>query len=96
MIAVPPTLAGRIDYRPAMPARRDQLTQRMPAGAVIKCLAVYDHPFWRDDGLNGQVASNRPPVKITFDASPPSGGTGALVAFVEGRSAVELGDASPD
>ena len=38
---------------------RDQLTQRMPAGAVIKCMAIYDHPFWRDDGLNGQVASNR-------------------------------------
>ncbi len=96
VVAVPPTLAGRIDYRPAMPARRDQLTQRMPAGAVIKCLAVYDHPFWRDDGLNGQVASNRPPVKITFDTSPPAGGSGVLLAFVEGRSAVELGEASPD
>jgi monoamine oxidase len=96
VIAVPPTLAGRIDYRPSLPADRDQLTQRMPAGAVIKCMAVYDRPFWRDDGLNGQVASSRPPVKITFDNSPPSGEPGVLLAFVEGRAAVELGRVSAD
>jgi monoamine oxidase len=96
VIAVPPTLAGRIDYRPVLPAMRDQLTQRMPAGAVIKCLAVYDRPFWRDDGLNGQVATNRPPVKITFDNSPPTGGPGVLLAFVEGRAAIELGTVTDD
>ena len=96
VIAIPPTLAGRIDYRPALPADRDQLTQRMPAGAVIKCMAVYDRPFWRDDGLNGQVASSRPPVKITFDNSPPGGEPGVLLAFVEGRAAVELGGRSAD
>ena len=30
IVAVPPTLAGRIDYEPALPARRDLLTQRSP------------------------------------------------------------------
>jgi monoamine oxidase len=94
IVAIPPTLAGRIDYEPSLPARRDQLTQRMPAGAVIKCMAVYDRPFWRDDGLNGQAATDRPPVKLTFDNSPPDGRPGVLVAFVEGRAAVELGEAS--
>jgi monoamine oxidase len=96
VIAIPPTLAGRIDYRPPLPSDRDQLTQRMPAGAVIKCMAVYDRPFWRDDGLNGQVASSRPPVKITFDNSPPGGEPGVLLAFLEGRAAVELGGRSAD
>jgi monoamine oxidase len=95
VVAVPPTLAGRIDYRPALPPDRDQLTQRMPAGAVIKTMAVYGSPFWRDDGLNGQVATSTPPVKVVFDNSPPSGAPGILLAFVEGRSAVELGRASP-
>jgi monoamine oxidase len=91
VVAIPPTLAGRIDYRPSLPADRDQLTQRMPAGAVIKCMAIYDAPFWRDEGLNGQVATNRAPVKVTFDNSPSSGRPGVLLAFVEGRAAVELG-----
>jgi monoamine oxidase len=90
VVAIPPTLAGRIVYEPALPASRDQLTQQMPAGAVIKCHAFYDEPFWRDEGLNGQVATNRPPVKVVYDNSPPSGSPGILLAFVEGRSAVEL------
>ncbi len=95
VVAVPPTLAGRIDYRPALPGDRDQLTQRMPAGAVIKTMALYDRPFWRDDGLDGQVATSTPPVKVVFDNSPPSGSPGILLAFVEGRSAIELGRATP-
>lgn len=94
IVAIPPTLAGRIDYRPALPPERDQLTQRMPAGAVIKCMAVYDEPFWREDGLNGQVATDIAPVKVTFDNSPPTGHPGVLLAFVEGRPAIELGQVS--
>jgi len=96
IVAVPPTLAGRIAYDPALPTDRDQLTQRMPAGAVIKAMAVYETPFWRDDGLNGQAATDRPPVKVTFDNSPPSGTPGVLLGFVEGRSAIELGRLGAD
>ena len=29
-------------------------------GSVIKCLAVYDEPFWRDAGYNGQATVGRP------------------------------------
>jgi monoamine oxidase len=50
VVAIPPTLAGRIDYSPVMPAVRDQLTQRMPMGTVIKVQCVYDEPFWRTAG----------------------------------------------
>jgi monoamine oxidase len=32
IIALPPTLAGRLRYRPALPGYRDQLTQRVPMG----------------------------------------------------------------
>jgi len=84
VVTLPPTLAGRIDYSPAMPSWRDQLTQRLPAGSVIKVHCVYPEPFWRADGLTGQVASEEGPVKITFDNSPPSGTPGILVGFLEG------------
>ena len=33
IVAMPPTLAGRIAYDPPLPGYRDQLTQRMPMGA---------------------------------------------------------------
>ena len=49
VVAVPPTLAGRIHYQPELPPR-DQLTQRLPQGTLIKVAAVYDKPFWRDAG----------------------------------------------
>ena len=57
IVAMPPTLAGRIWYDPPLPGYRDQLTQRMPMGAVIKCFAVYDEPFWRAEGLSGSAVS---------------------------------------
>lgn len=87
VVALPPTLAGRLGYDPVLPAWRDQLTQRLPAGTVAKTFAAYPTPFWRDDGLNGQVASDTGPVKVTFDVSPPDGEVGILLGFVEGGEA---------
>ena len=96
VVAVPPLLAGHIDYEPGLPPWRDQLTQRMPMGSVTKCMAVYDEPFWRGDGLTGQVTDDVGPVQLTFDNSPPSGSPGILLAFLEGTHARELSHVTPD
>lgn len=97
VVAVPPALAGRIAWSPILPPRRDQLLQKMPMGSVIKVLVRYDTPFWRADGLCGQVAALDSSVTITFDNTPPDeGAPGVLVAFLEGehaRRAAEVGDA---
>jgi monoamine oxidase len=95
IVAVPPPLAARIRYEPGLPAVRDQLLQRIPMGAVIKCHAVYDRPFWRDDGLTGQATTDVGPVKIVFDNSPPSGSPGVMLAFVEGAHARALSGVEP-
>jgi monoamine oxidase len=84
IVTLPPTLAGRLEYAPALPSWRDQLTQRLPAGSVIKLHVVYDEPFWRDEGLTGQAASDEGPVKVTFDNTPPEGRPGIIVGFMEG------------
>lgn len=89
IVTLPPTLAGRLEYSPPLPSWRDQLTQRLPAGSVIKVYCVYDTPFWREDGLTGQAASDTGPVKVTFDNSPPSGDPGILVGFLEGNDGRE-------
>jgi monoamine oxidase len=96
IVAVPPALCGRIAYGPPLPAIRDQLTQRMPQGTVIKCMAIYERPFWREDGLSGQATSTEGPVKVIFDNSPPDGSPGVLLGFLEGRQARELGEWQPD
>jgi monoamine oxidase len=91
IVAIAPTLAGRIAYDPPLAGYRDQLTQRMPLGTVAKCMAVYAEPFWRSEGLSGQGTSDRGPVRLTFDNSPPDGSPGVLLGFLEGRHARELG-----
>ena len=90
VVAIPPPLAGRIAYDPPLPGHRDQLTQRMPQGAVVKCMAIYDEPFWRSDGLSGQATSDVGPAKVVFDNSPPDGSPGVLLGFLEGRRAREF------
>lgn len=91
VVALPPTLAGRLSYEPALPAARDQLTQRVPMGAVLKVHVQYETPFWREDGLSGTALSDGPDVQVVFDNSPPDGSSGVLLAFVEGRDAVRWG-----
>ena len=76
IVAIPPVLAGRIDYSPDLPAEREALTQRLPQGTLCKVAAVYDRPFWRDKGLTGQALSLNGPVTATFDDSPPDGSPG--------------------
>jgi len=90
IVAVPPMLAGRIQYAPKLPAGRDQVTQRLPMGSVVKCMAVYVEPFWRADGRSGMATSDTGPVKLTFDNTPPDGKPGVLLGFVEGQEAREF------
>jgi monoamine oxidase len=92
IVAVPPALAGRIAYDPPLPARRDGLSQRMAQGSVVKCMAVYERPFWRDRGLSGAITSVTGPVSVGFDNSPPDGTPGVLLGFLEGRAAREAAD----
>jgi monoamine oxidase len=94
IVAIPPNLAGKISYEPQLPALRNQLTQRVPIGSLIKTIAVYDTPFWRAQGLNGQANSDDGPVKVTFDASPASGTPGVLLGFIDGDDARALSDQS--
>ena len=95
VVTVPPVLRGRIEYVPALPPMHDGLSQRMPMGAVIKCHAVYDAPFWRDAGLNGRAESYRGPCKITCDNSAPGDEIGVLTGFILGSDAREWGRKEP-
>jgi monoamine oxidase len=84
IVALPPALAGRIDYRPHMPPDRDQLTQRLPQGNLTKVAAVYDRPFWRDAGLTGTAVCTDGFISATFDDTPPGGTPGVIFGFVGG------------
>src|SRR6516225_1951842 len=96
VVALPPTLAGRIRYLPALPARRDGLTQQIPAGSVIKFQVGYRTPFWREQGLNGFVLSLDDEFNVVLDNSPPDASCGVLVGFLEGAHARTAADMTPE
>jgi len=87
IVAVPPALAARIEYEPLLPALRDQFTQRAPMGSYAKVDAVYERPFWREEGLTGQTVSVNGPVRVTFDSTPNEGSPGVLLGFIGGTDA---------
>jgi monoamine oxidase len=87
IVAMAPGLCQRVEFEPALPPGRVQLTQRMPWGSYLKCTAVYDEPFWRADGLSGEAVSDAGPATTTFDNSPPDGSPGVLMSFASGSEA---------
>jgi monoamine oxidase len=95
VVAIPPTLAGRIRYSPALPPLRDQLTQQVPMGYVIKVQIAYPEPFWRAEGLSGSVFSLDDEVSVIFDNSPPDLSCGVLLGFLEGAHARLAGRLPP-
>lgn len=96
IVAVPPVLAGRIHYEAPLPARRDQLTSRMPMGSCIKYIATYDRAFWREQGFSGEAFSDTGPTVTTFDDTSHDGGQPALVTFSDGQVARTWGERSSD
>ncbi len=91
IVALAPALAGRIMYNPPLPGIRDQLTQRVPNASAVKVYAFYDEPFWRADGLNGQLISAVGPARMTNDSCLADGGPGIILAFLEGDQARTFG-----
>jgi monoamine oxidase len=83
LLALPPRLLeSRIEFMPALPpalARQWRATATWMAPHA-KYIALYDTPFWRDQGLSGEARSTRGPLGEIHDASMP-GGSAALFGF---------------
>lgn len=96
LLALPPRLAaGRIAFTPPLPpalARAWQATATWMAPHA-KYVAIYDTPFWREQGLSGAARSAHGPMAEIHDVSMP-GGQAALFGFlgVPARVRREVGD----
>ncbi|MFN5193941.1 MAG: flavin monoamine oxidase family protein [Cyanobacteriota bacterium] len=87
VVAIPPPLRLAIHFSPALPARWRGLLQRSPMGSMVKVLAIYPRPFWRERGLCGLGIGPLPTVELTVDSSPTDG-PGVLAGFIAGERAV--------
>ncbi|MGW0928747.1 flavin monoamine oxidase family protein [Streptomyces sp. NPDC002644] len=82
IMAVPPNLYSRVSYEPPLPRRQHQLHQHFSLGLVIKVHAVYETPFWREDGLSGTGFGAGRLVQEVYDNTNHGDTRGTLVAFV--------------
>ena len=84
LLALPPRLAeATIIFEPALPTNlktqwRGTATWMAPHA---KYLAVYDNPFWQQQGLSGSARSGQGPMVEIHDASVVDG-NGALFGFI--------------
>src|SRR5262249_12073383 len=96
IVATPPVLASHIEYDPPLPAAHEHLLRRWMPGAIIRVNTVYENPFWRPDGLNGETVAPQSPIPVSLDQSPRSGMGGILCSFSFGPPALALARLDPD
>lgn len=95
IVALPASVAARIEFDPPLPEQRRRLAEQLRPGALNKCVALYAEPFWRADGLSGESVTDTGPVTLTFDCSPPDGSSGVMLGFVGGPEAREMESMEP-
>lgn len=96
ILALPPALLRNLPIGGELSAARAHLHASMPMGSVLKCVASYERPFWREAGYSGEAFSVHGLVRATFDDCDSSGEHAALVAFVVGDRAKELSKLSAE
>lgn len=102
LLAMPPRLVTQtLKFEPALPVDLFNDWNGTPTWMAphAKYLAVYEYPFWREQGLSGQARSSVGPMVEIHDASSanhpvPSGGA-ALFGFV-GVPATIRSNVTPD
>ena len=92
IFALPPRVVGAtIQFEPKLPSNVLTSLANVPTwmAGQAKAIAVYDSPFWREDGLSGDASSRFGPMVEMHDASPAMGGPFAIFGFIgvppEGR-----------
>ncbi|WP_248242093.1 flavin monoamine oxidase family protein [Microbacterium kunmingense] len=90
ILALAPVLYPRISFSPPLPRLQHQMHQHISMGFVIKVHAVYDRPFWREQGLSGTAFSPYELSHEAYDNTNHGDERGTLVGFVSDRHADDV------
>lgn len=90
VLAHAPILYPWIEFQPPLPRLKQQMHQHLSMGFVIKVHAVYDRPFWREQGLSGTAFSPYELSHEAYDNTNHGDERGTLVGFVSDRNADDL------
>ena len=102
IVCIPPTQQAKIMWAPALPSKKKFAIQSSQMGLLIKFVAVYPKPYWKEMGYSGEIVSSGgtpvspdcegSPICITLDDSHENGF--ALVGFIGGKLAVQWAEKS--
>ncbi|APF33929.1 flavin monoamine oxidase family protein [Microbacterium paludicola] len=96
VLALAPVLYNRISFSPPLPRLKHQMHQHFSMGFVIKVHALYDRPFWREQGLSGTAFSPYELSHEAYDNTNHGDERGTLVGFVSDQNADDLFRLSAD
>jgi monoamine oxidase len=82
VVAMAPFDARAIAFTPSLPLKREYIHRNYQSVSYLKVQAVYEQPFWREDGLSGVCWSDRQVAATTRDNSPPDGTPGVLMSLL--------------
>jgi monoamine oxidase len=97
VVALPPRLASAgIAFDPVLPDPVVEAMEGTPTwmARALKCIAVYERPFWREAGCSGLAFSQVGPLIEVHDGCTADGSAAALWGFVSGDHAFR--DPGPD
>ncbi|HWF14921.1 MAG TPA: flavin monoamine oxidase family protein [Acidimicrobiales bacterium] len=90
VLALPRALASGIRFEPALPGNHVLLLHKVPAGTEVKTVAIYDEPFWRDEGVSGATVATDDMIEVTLDTTQPGHAQGVIGAYSAGPRARAL------
>lgn len=85
VLALPPRIAQQsMRFLPGLTPDVMDAWRAVPTWMAVHCkmLFLYDTPFWREQGLSGEVFSQVGPLSEIYDGSPVGDEVYALTAFV--------------
>jgi monoamine oxidase len=96
VLALPRALAAGIQFDPVLPADHTLLIHQIPAGTEVKMVAVYDEPFWRNDGISGNTVATDDDIEISLDTTQPGHAEGVMATYCAGPRARKVAQMRPE
>ena len=89
IFAVAPPKLTDIAFTPALPPAITQYARESKLGAYSKFVAIFDTPWWQDQGLSGIAHVTDGPLRMIVDGAAESG-RGILIGFSVANEAAQL------
>ncbi|WP_395020556.1 flavin monoamine oxidase family protein [Dongia sp.] len=94
--ATSPAMISQISFDPPLPAKRRLLHQRFANGRNTKAVIIYEKPFWRARGLNGNVIATDGSLTAAYDLGGENPDRGILITLFTGTPAYRMDELAPE